>query len=316
MKPSLEAAVAAAADAVESRRERIGKDEPRFELFHAPNSICSQKVRTVLAHHGTPYVSHSMDLFAGQTYLPAYVRLRMIGCERLGGPLVSAHTGSTSVSAGGCDPAVVPTLVDREAGDVLVDSKRICLYLDELAGSLLRPPRLASKIDAEITVVDNLPNYQMLSGRPPGEDLRPPSQRGKTGVEFAMSKVGRCDRYLAEFADDAVLVRAYSAKRAKEQMAADRLFSAEAMRATYDKAEAACVDLDRALAKRGTRWLLDDEVTLADLYWALEFVRMKNLGAQAFWTSGTRPALAAYAERCEAIPAVRSAVIEWPGALF
>jgi 2,5-dichlorohydroquinone reductive dechlorinase len=316
MKPSLEAAVADVQSALGRKGEIVGRGTPRFELFHAPNSICSQKVRTVLAHHGTPYVSHSMDLFAGQTYLPAYVRLRMIGCDRLGGPLVSAHMGSTSVSAGGCDPAVVPTLVDRETGEVLVDSKRICLCLDELAGSPLRPAKLAAKIDAEIAVVDNLPNYQMLSGRPPGEDRRPPSQRGKTGVDFATSKVARCDRYLAEFAGDDVLVRAYSAKRAKEQMAADTLFSAEAMRSAYDKAEAACDSLDRALANRRTRWLLDDEVTLADIYWALEFVRMKNLGAQGFWAAGARPALASYAERAEALPAVRSAVIDWPGALF
>ena len=61
-----------------------GPEPPRFELFHAPNSICSQKVRVVLAHHGFPYRARALSLFAGDTYRPGYVRLRMMGCGALG----------------------------------------------------------------------------------------------------------------------------------------------------------------------------------------------------------------------------------------
>ena len=225
MMQPLEVVLTHARTALDGGGARVGPDggTPRFELFHAANSICSQKVRTVLAHRGLPYISHTMDLFSGQTYLPAYVRLRMLGCESLGGALMSEHTGSTSVTAGGCDAAVVPTLVDLDTGRVIVDSKRICFYLDDIAGEAeqLRPASLAMQIDAELDVIDKLPNYQMLSGRPPGDDLRPTSQRGKTGVEFAMSKVRRCDEYLAQCANDDTLVRAYSAKRAKELDAAE-----------------------------------------------------------------------------------------------
>lgn len=35
-------------------------DAPRFERFHAGLSICSQKVRAVLAEKVIPYVSHEM----------------------------------------------------------------------------------------------------------------------------------------------------------------------------------------------------------------------------------------------------------------
>jgi 2,5-dichlorohydroquinone reductive dechlorinase len=294
---------------------------PRFELFSAASSICSQKVRTVMAHHGLIYRSHMMDLFGGQTYLPAHVRLRMLGCEQLDGKLADLHTGSTSVaSGGGCDAAVVPTLVDWEAGTVVVDSNRICRHIDDAAAAggapSLRPAGLAAAIDAELDIIDNLPNYQMLSGKPPGEDRRPSAQRGKNGIEFAMSKVQRCDRYLAEHANDTVLVRGYTAKRAKELSAARQLFTEDRMREAYATAEAACEALERQLRPAATRWLLDDLVTMADLYWGVELLRMGNMGADTFWKDGRRPAVAAYAARLRGLPAIQSAVVNWPGALF
>ena len=102
----------------------MGDGLPRFELFHAPNSICSQKVRTVLLAHDIPFASHPVNLFEGQSYLPDYVRLRMMGCNLRGGPLASLHTGSTSAAETGCDGAVVPTLVDRDAQKVLVEDRK------------------------------------------------------------------------------------------------------------------------------------------------------------------------------------------------
>ena len=128
--------------ALDSAGEIVGPEggEPALALFHAPNSISSQKVRSVLAHHRLAYVSHPVNMFQGQTYLPDYVRLRMRGCLSFGGALASHHSGSTSASAGGCDGAVVPTLVDSRSGEVVVDSKRICLHLDAQvpAGRLVR----------------------------------------------------------------------------------------------------------------------------------------------------------------------------------
>jgi 2,5-dichlorohydroquinone reductive dechlorinase len=245
------------------------------------------------------------------------VRLRLIGCDALGAGLVTEHTGSTSVSKGGCDPAVVPTLIDWDTGQVVVDSKRICFYLDQFVArdATLLPASLQNAIDVELDVVDNLPNYQMLAGKPPGEDHRPESRRASNGVGFAMSKVERCDRYMAEFAGDADLVRGYSAKRAKELNAADHLFTPEAMRRAYDKAEASCAHLEQKL-QSGQRWVLGDTITMADLYWGVELLRMKNMAVEFFWAKGVRPAVAAFVVRAQQLPAIRSAVLEWPGALF
>jgi len=323
MNTSLQSLVTDARGALNSVGAFIGPDRggaPRFELFSAASSVCSQKVRAVLAHHDHTYRSHMVDLFGGQTYVPAYVRLRLKGCDDLGVALVNQHTGSTSVaSGGGCDAAVVPTLIDWETDEVVVDSKRICDHIDAATrrGTTgLRPAHLADRLDAEVDIIDNLPNYQMLSGLPPGDDRRPDKLRGKTGVAFAMGKVERCDRYLAEFPDDAGLVRAYTAKRAKELDAATQLFTADAMQDAYRRAEAACDTLERRLVAAGTPWLFGDTVTMADLFWGVEFTRMTNLGADTFWRDGVRPAVAAYAARTSALPAIRQAITDWPGALF
>ena len=304
----------------ESIGATIGADiteMPRFELFNAPNSICSQKVRAVLAHHHTPYRSQLVKIFVGQTYLPDYVRLRLIGCDAIGGPLMAVHTGSTSVATGGCDPAVVPTLIDWQTKQVMVDSKRIAFFVDkEVGGSSLRPAALQDAIDEELKVVDNLPNYQMLAGKPPGEDHRPEARRKANGVDFAMSKVQRCDEFLAQHANDPELVRGYTAKRSKELTAAQNLFTPEAMQTAYDKAEAGCNHLEEKLKASKTKWLLSDNITMADLYWGVELLRMQNMAAEFFWINSKRPAIEKYFEKVKTIPAIRSAVIDWHGALF
>jgi 2,5-dichlorohydroquinone reductive dechlorinase len=291
---------------------------PRFALYHAANSICSQKVRVVLAQLKLSYSSHTLNIFAGETYLPNYVRLRLIGCERGGFSLVATHTGSTSTSAGGCDPAVVPTLVDRQADEVIVDSKQICLYLDSLASPSrrLRPISVQMEIDAELDIVDNLPNYQMLVGQPVGTDARPEKLKANNGVSFSMSKVKRCDQYLVEFAGDQALVRAYQAKRSKELMAAECLFSEKAMENAYSRARGACAALNNKLETSQSTWLTGSSVTLADLFWAVELLRMKNLGAAYIWEQNQLSAVQRFVAAAEGLASVRSAVLEWPGSQF
>lgn len=289
-----------------------GTDAPRFELFGAPNSICSQKVRVVLAHHGLAYRSHGLNLFSGDSYRPGYVRLRMLGCRALGGRLADRHDGDTAASVTGCDGVVVPTVIDWQAEEVLVDSKRICLRLDTLApeGARLRPPALATTIDAELAVVDSLPNYQMLMGR--ARDGADPDR--DTMAAFSRRKVDWCDALLAEHADDAVLVAAYTAKRAKELSAAERLFAPHAMTQAYDIARAAVERLDQALTSGEGPWLFGPEPTMADLFWALELLRMRNVGVARFWDD--LPRVSRLLAAAETLPAIRSAVIDWPGALY
>jgi 2,5-dichlorohydroquinone reductive dechlorinase len=308
-------------EALNCAQQEIGEalhSSPRYELFHAANSICSQKVRTIFAHQGVPYVSREMNITAGQTYLPSYVRIRTLGCSQLNGALASTHTGSTSVTSGGCDAAVVPTLVDWNTDSVIVDSKRICLYLDERCEEplQLRPTNLAAEIDAELSIVDDLPNYQLLMGRPPDGSQTPVMKKGGGGPEFSLLKVARCDRYLSEFSEDQLLVHAYTAKRDKELHAARHLFSPSAMKVAYEVADSACQGLEVKLSRVGDTWLFGATITLADVFWGVALLRMKNIGVESFWNHGRRPRVALFVSKLEAEPSFRSAVLDWPGALF
>jgi hypothetical protein len=103
------------------------------------------------------------------------------------------------------------------------------------------------------------------------------------GAHFSMGKVTRCDQYLAEFAQDEPLVRAYQSKRSKELKAAENLFSDEAMQIAYMKAAMACDLFDRKLQAGDSAWSMGNSVTMADLFWAVELPRMKNLGVGYFW---------------------------------
>ncbi|MEH6832994.1 MULTISPECIES: glutathione S-transferase family protein [Falsihalocynthiibacter] len=280
---------------------------PRYHFFHAPNSICSQKVRAVLAYHQVSHSSHLLDIFAGETYDPAYVRVRMQGCARLGVPLAAQHLGTTSVEASGCDGCVVPTLVDAQDGTVFVDSLRICQMLDASeGGGALVPAALRAAIMAELAVVDDLPNYQNLAVR-----VVPASAPGNA---FAASKVARCDTLLAEHGDDPVLRAAYEAKRAKEQFAADMLFDEVALTRARQAVVDALDGLEDRLADSNGPWLFGATITMADLFWGAELIRTEDVGQGQLWQLNRLPYVAAYYARLCALPALCSAIVDFPGA--
>lgn len=91
-------------------------------LYHAPTSVCSQKVRIGLAVIGLEYDSRVLNLQKGEQFDPAYLQLNR--------------------------DAVVPTLVD---GDLVVtESSLILEYLDrEHNGAALMPADRAGKANAQ-----------------------------------------------------------------------------------------------------------------------------------------------------------------------
>jgi glutathione S-transferase len=83
-----------------------------MELYHNNMSVCAQKVRVVLAEKGLKPIEHHLDLRAGESHTPEYVKLNPKG--------------------------VVPTLIDN--GVPIVESSIICEYLDDVAPApALRP---------------------------------------------------------------------------------------------------------------------------------------------------------------------------------
>jgi glutathione S-transferase len=75
-----------------------------LELYSAPQSTCSQKVRLTLAEKSLDFVEHKMKLFQNDQLKPEYLKLNPNG--------------------------VVPTLVDD--GAPIIDSSVIMEYLDEV----------------------------------------------------------------------------------------------------------------------------------------------------------------------------------------
>jgi glutathione S-transferase len=75
-----------------------------IELYNAPQSTCSQRVRFVLNAKGLAFEEHRLDLFSGEQLKPDYLALNPNG--------------------------VVPTIVDD--GAVVTDSSVIMEYLEEV----------------------------------------------------------------------------------------------------------------------------------------------------------------------------------------
>ena len=292
---------------------------PKYELYHNVGSICAQKVRTVLAELAVPYISHDIPIVAEPwpTYHPDYVKLRIAGSR--GQDFVSGHTGSSSTSQHGFDPTVVPTFIDREAENIVIDSQRICRYIDSQIGqSKLRPAILVTEIDEQTAIVDDIPNIALSFGTHPGVDPRPPSIR-KYADGAMPRKLKALNKVREIYSSNETIVRAIEAKMIKEQAAVDFLDDADFMNGVLAKTADRIATLESALDSATTDWLCSDSYTMADLFWGINLYRLKKLGMGYLWDPETypheravyRPKVCAYAERLAERPSFRHAVADW-----
>lgn len=297
----------------------VGAGKPRFELYHFALSLCSQKVRVCLAEKGTSFLAHDINLqmpLLGN-YDPAYVRLRMSANPGL--KFATGYTGRSSVETEGFDPAVVPTLVDHEAGIVVVDSAEICRHIDRVTKTRnsFIPPDLSEDIAGEIAIVDGTPHVAVFYGAHPDGDFRPERLRkGMPGVHNRKIEKIRAARNLA--GGDRALVAAYDAKIAKEEAGREFVATPARMRLAVDE----IVEIVGALEERlgdGREWICGDRFTLADLVWAVSLFRLKWLGMAFVWEGASklndtkRLAVEVYGTRLFRRPAFRAAAIDWPG---
>lgn len=110
-----------------------------IELFHAPISTCSQKVRLVLAEKDLPWKSHIVNLNSGEHLSAEYLRMNPNG--------------------------VVPTLLDD--GTPIVDSSVINEYLEDVYPDRpVRPkdPKTTARMRAWRQYIDEVPTPAI---RPP-----------------------------------------------------------------------------------------------------------------------------------------------------
>jgi len=315
------AAEAALADCdVKTLQGGLAPDErPQYELYHNVGSICAQKVRSVLAELAVPYVSHDIPIVTEDwaTYRPDYVKLRIAGSR--GQDFVSGHTGSSSASRHGFDPTVVPTFIDRRAENIVVDSQRICRYIDSQIGqSVLRPAALAVVIDEQTAIVDDIPNIALAFGTHPGIDPRP--QNIRVHADGAMFRKIQALKKVREIhSSDEIIVRAVDAKMVKEQAALDFLNDTQFMNDVLARTADCIATLENTLESETTDWLCSDSYTMADLFWGINLHRLKALGMGYLWDPEAYPHPAAvyranvraYAERLFERPSFRHAVADW-----
>lgn len=291
---------------------------PRFELYHAAPSLCSMKVRTVLAEKQVPYFSHDLNLMirkaeAPECYLPGYVRLRLQGAPDA--ELARGYTGQSSMTTEGFDACVVPTLVDHEAERIVVDSARICAYIDaHTDGEPLVPEALSNEVGAQVALVDQAPHVAVLYGAHPDEDVRPPLLRKNiTGVHA--KKIAAIEGLKAGVGDDPRLTSAYDSKIAKERGGAGFMLDADRMREAHRAMDAHVGQLEEQLASHDGPWVLGERFTMADVMWTVSLFRMKWLGIGGAWEeSASRRRVRAYVERAFERPSFRAGVFDWPGA--
>lgn len=298
------------------KNRAIGAGPAKFELYHFALSVCSQKVRTCLAEKAASNIGHDINIQPGN-YHPDYIRLRLLG--RAGLPLVGAYTGRSSTETEGFDPAVVPTLVDLDAEEVLVDSVRICNHLNRVCpgGPELVPDRLKAEIEREIAVVDGTPHVTILYGAYPDGDFRPEKLR-RTMPGIHDRKLAKLNAARLQVANDPELAEAFDAKIAKEAAGKSFVATPDMMRDAVREIVAIVAALNRRLGD-GRTWVCGDDFTMADIHWAVSLFRLKWIGMEFCWQGGhglndlVQPQVAAYARRLFARPSFRDAVIEWPG---
>jgi len=328
-KPELEQLIAAArAELDDPNRTYVAGPEtatnPRFELFHAGLSMCSQKVRAVLAEKAIPYTSHELVIVASEgiwsedfkpaeNYRPGYVRLRMFGGRQMNARYATAHTGVSSVETEGFDPCVVPLLVDHELGTAIVDSKRIMSHLDSaIEGPIKLIPNSTADREAVLTqvdIVDRTPHPGLLYGFHPDDDQRPDFIKGVMSDVHDV-KCTSLQRFIDANPDDSELGDAYRAKIEKERAGKSLAFDPERQRAVRIQTQEIIDDLNQRLAETGSPWVCGSDYTLADTVWGISLYRLHWLGLAAMWRE--YPLIQSYADRVYRRPSVWEQVINFP----
>ncbi|MEM6681932.1 MAG: glutathione S-transferase family protein [Pseudomonadota bacterium] len=317
-KSAVDAANAEMTDPEQHRVVAAGSDQtPRFEVYHAPFSVCSHKVRAVLLEKQIPFISHEMkmnlvahDAPCPDNYKPGYVRLRLRAGDSHA--LANGFTGQSSVASQGLDPCVVPTLVDHKKRRVIVDSARICAYLDnETSSPDLVPSDLAGAMDGEIALIDEAPHVGILYGAHPDTDKRPSViVQGLTGVHDR--KLTHLKGLVAEHRDAPDLQRAYAAKIAKEEHAKGFIKSASSMADAHMRMRAHVAALEQNLERHAKPWAMGDGYTMADIFWSVSLFRLKWIGLGSLWENGASSLVTAYVERAFARKSFQDAVVNWP----
>lgn len=298
----------------------VGVDaQPRLELFHAASSLCSQKVRTVLAEKRLAYRSNDMIILSSmdqdhvvpaEHYFSPYVRLRLHAGREIGSPFVDGYSGRTSVETEGFDPCTVPLLVDYEASRVIADSLRICRYLDSLPSTASRlvpdDEHAQAAVMHQVGIVDRIPNGALLYGFHPDADRRPDALKHVMETVYD-AKILALEAMIEINADDPELVTAYRAKIAKERGGKAVCHDAGFQRSSRQHVAELLRLLDGTLAAGVSPWVAGTAFSLGDVFWGVNLTRLAYLGLSSLWDD--LPDVQRYFDALVARPSVSEEVV-------
>ena len=243
-------------------------------LFHFWPSLCSQKVRLVLAEKGVDYEGRLVNIGPPmENYEAAYVRLNR--------------------------DAVIPTLAID--GEIITDSLRIMHEIDRrFPGPALLPepddPAL-EKVERLLRLQNKFPFREHAYGTLTGF-LRVAT---RASMKWRISKLEKMKRSAPDLAD------AYDRKIADVARWNVTMRDEAEIEQLDQRAESLLDDLEEALT--ATEFLASDRYSLADAAWTVIVSRLHMQGRQHWWADGRRPRVEAWYRRVRDRPSYRDATI-------
>ena len=242
-----------------------------IKLYHFPGSLCSQKVKLVLAEKNLDWESHLVNWLTFENLAPDYMRLNPKG--------------------------VVPTLVHNSK--VVCDSVVIIRYLDRhFSEPRLTPDAsaLRKSMDIWIDLQNNLPMREAMYG----------NMRGIDGL-VARKTVDIKEKLLPQLAQKHPDLKAqYTAKLKDVKPWKQTIRDVEKITQINSQIEAIMNSLEQQLSQ--SEWLCGSAYSLADAVWTAVLSRLDELGFSTLWKADKRPAIAGYLNRLKARPSYRAAV--------
>lgn len=231
-----------------------------LELYSASESLCSQKVKLVLAEKNLEWKSHLLNLLTFDNLQPSYIRLNPQG--------------------------VVPTLIDDDK--VITDSAVIIRYLDKrFSDPRLAPcePKLQEKMNGWIDLQNCFPMRELMYG----------NFRGIEGVVLRRS-VRIKEKLLTQLLQlHPELEEQYTAKLRDVRQWNSTIQNTQKIAKINSKIEPMLDRLEKQLSR--TDWLCGSSYTLADVVWTAVLNRLNKLKFNRLWEDNTRPALESYFDR-------------------
>lgn len=238
-----------------------------FEMYQAPQSTCSQKVRITLAEKGLPemnkdWIEHDVDLGKFEQLEPDYLKLNPNG--------------------------VVPTFVHD--GTVLIESSAILEYLEEVIPEpALAPPDPVgrARMRAWMRYIDEVPTVAVRV--PTFANMLAP-------MRFAKSSDGE----FAAHADRLPLRKQFYQRMSQKGFGKAELEYAEfQIRQT-------CERIDAAIREHGGPWTMGPQYTMVDAQVTPLIDRMDDLGYGFLWEDDL-PEMTAWLDRIRERPSFAAA---------